>query len=246
MPFGGTEVRSRNVHARPLPERFHPRRVAGEYAPPRSWTSSDRRPPTFWIRTRAPLAARSRSAKLLPAGKSKTPRMPSLSSLPGERLPILTSFRVARGGVTKSCAPATLVHGSRASHPPSASWSGRPLSIGQIDAIPSQRSATSHGLPSSAGRQTAPGLPGGCVQATLTPSQTSAVQITSSGLHGVPLGACASAGHPGDAPLHCSARSHSPTAARHSTPALPAGRAAPEQWRRHRRGVHRGWRHQGR
>src|SRR5262249_14921262 len=81
---------------------------------------------------------------------------------------------------------------------------------------PSHASATSQAP--AAGRQTAPVLPAGWVHAPL-PSQTSAVHALPSGVHDVPFVLKASAGQADDVPVHVSATSHSPVAARHTVPA---------------------------
>src|SRR5438128_741258 len=116
---------------------------------------------------------------------------------------------------------------------------------------PGQVSATSHSL--AAGRHTVPPLPGGCWQLVLVPSQVSAVQGSPSSGHAapafptgcvhvvlVPLHTSAVQGLPSSVqlvpfdlktslgqvvllPVQLSATSHSPAAARHTVPVLPAG-----------------------
>jgi hypothetical protein len=92
-------------------------------------------------------------------------------------------------------------------------------SLGQLATVPLQASATSQSL--IAGRQTAPELPAGCVH--VPASHTSRLHALESGVQAVPLALKASGGHAVAVPLHCSLKSHSPTAGRHSVPELPAG-----------------------
>src|SRR5436190_19898870 len=114
---------------------------------------------------------------------------------------------------------------------------------------PGQDSAPSHWL--AAGRQTAPGLPGGCRQVVLAPSQvsvvqgspssgqaapalpagcvhvalvplhTSAVQGLPSSVQGVVLDLKRSVGQPVLVPVQVSATSHPLTAARQTAPGMP-------------------------
>src|SRR5438094_371848 len=86
---------------------------------------------------------------------------------------------------------------------------------------PGQVSATSHSF--TAARHTAPALPAGCVQVALVPLHTSLVQGSLSSVQAVPLGWKRSVGQVVLVPVQLSARSHSPAAARHTAPALPAG-----------------------
>src|SRR5438445_65979 len=85
---------------------------------------------------------------------------------------------------------------------------------------PGQVSSTSHSF--AAARQTAPGLPGGCRQVVLAPSQVSVVQGSPSSRQGAPA-LPAGCGHVALVPVQVSSRSHSPAAARQVAPALPAG-----------------------
>jgi hypothetical protein len=55
------------------------------------------------------------------------------------------------------------------------------------------------------------------------PLQTSVVHGFPSSVHAIPFPFFASVGHVVDEPVHVSATSHSPAAARHVVPALPAG-----------------------
>src|SRR5207247_8479506 len=82
-------------------------------------------------------------------------------------------------------------------------------------------SATSHSP--AAARHSVPALPAGCWQVSLVPSQVSVVHALPSSVHGVALAFFASVGHAAFVPSQTSATSHSPAAARHSVPALPAG-----------------------
>src|SRR5881296_2372452 len=116
---------------------------------------------------------------------------------------------------------------------------------------PGQVSSTSHSF--AAGRQTAPGLPGGCRQVVLVPSQVSVVQgspssgqaapalpagcvhvalvpLHTSAVQGLPSSVQAVVldrkrlfGHVVLVPVQVSVTSHSLTAARQTVPALPAG-----------------------
>src|SRR5438067_1193834 len=94
-------------------------------------------------------------------------------------------------------------------------------SVGHAAFVPSQTSATSHSP--TARLHTALALPAGCWQVSLVPSQVSAVHGLWSSEHAVPLGSFASAGHAAFIPSQTSATSHSPTAGRHTSLALPAG-----------------------
>jgi hypothetical protein len=67
------------------------------------------------------------------------------------------------------------------------------------------------------GRQTAPALPAACWQAVLVPSHLSVVQMLPSSVHGVPA-SLTSMGQAGLKPVHTSATSHSPAAARQDVP----------------------------
>src|SRR5437870_536111 len=86
---------------------------------------------------------------------------------------------------------------------------------------PGQVSATSHSP--AAGRHTAPALPAGCWHVALVPSHWSRVQGLVSAVQVVPDAFLASAGQVLLVPVQFSATSHSPVAARHWAPALPAG-----------------------
>jgi hypothetical protein len=97
-------------------------------------------------------------------------------------------------------------------------------SAGQVALVPEQVSAASQAP--TAARQTAPALPTGCWQLTLEPSHWSFVQAFPSSVQAVPLGFFASAGQLVEVPLHVSAASHSPAAARQLVP-LPTGEQIP-------------------
>src|SRR5439155_621039 len=99
------------------------------------------------------------------------------------------------------------------------------VSSGQAALEPVQVSARSHGP--AAARQTVPALPAGrghaaqalpagCWHLLLSPSQPSAVHGLPSSAQVVPLALHVSAGHSGPLPVHVSATSHSPAAARHT------------------------------
>src|SRR5437899_2793674 len=94
-------------------------------------------------------------------------------------------------------------------------------SAGHAVFVPSQASATSQ-TPAAA-RHGVPGLPAGCWQVSLVPSQVSVVHGLLSSVHPVPLGSFASAGHAVFVPSQASATSQTPAAARHSVLAFPAG-----------------------
>src|SRR5207245_1388309 len=85
---------------------------------------------------------------------------------------------------------------------------GSNMSAGQVVLVPVQFSSTSQGP--AAARQTAPGLPAGCWQASLDPSHSSVLHGLRSSVHPVPAGALASAGHVALEPVQFSAGSHSP------------------------------------
>src|SRR3989475_10177960 len=90
-------------------------------------------------------------------------------------------------------------------------------SAGHEVLVPVQVSATSHAP--AAARHTVPALPAGCWQRALLPLQVSVVHGLPSSVHAVPLGFLASDGQARPAtPVHVSARSHSPAAARHTVP----------------------------
>jgi hypothetical protein len=93
------------------------------------------------------------------------------------------------------------------------------LSAGQLVFVPSQVSATSHTL--AAARQIVLAGATGCWQIMLAPSHRSRVQGSPSSVHAVPLGlGPVSAGHPTLDPVHISAKSQSPEAARQIVVAL--------------------------
>jgi hypothetical protein len=94
-------------------------------------------------------------------------------------------------------------------------------SAGHAVEAPVQDSATSHSP--VAARQTVPAFPAGCEHSAEEPSHWSSVQGLLSLEHAVPLFFATSAGHAGFVPSQVSARSHSPAAAWHTVPALPAG-----------------------
>src|SRR2546429_338788 len=94
-------------------------------------------------------------------------------------------------------------------------------SVGQAVLVPVQVSTTSHS-PATA-RHTAPAFPAGCWQVTLESSHCSRVQGLVSAVQEVPADFLASVGQAVVAPAQVSARSHSPAAARHTVPAVPAG-----------------------
>src|SRR6266566_5215420 len=98
-------------------------------------------------------------------------------------------------------------------------WSLKP-SAGHAVFVPSQTSATSQSP--AAARHSVPALPAGCWHVSLVPSHVSVVHGLPSSVHAVPLWCFASAGHAAFAPSQTSATSHSPAAARHGVPALPA------------------------
>jgi hypothetical protein len=95
------------------------------------------------------------------------------------------------------------------------------VSRNPMNVAPGQVSARSQSF--AAGRHTAPGLPGGCVQLMLAPSQMSVVHGSASAVQAVPLGLNGFAGQVVLVPLQVAGRSHSPAAARHTVPAFPAG-----------------------
>src|SRR5438477_128727 len=97
----------------------------------------------------------------------------------------------------------------------------RKASAGQVVLVPVQVSAVSHGP--AAARHTVPAFPAGCVQVALVPLQMSRVQTLLSSVHAVPFDLKVLVGHVVLVPVQVSATSHSPAAARHSAPALPAG-----------------------
>src|SRR5205809_813729 len=72
-------------------------------------------------------------------------------------------------------------------------------------------------------RDTAAGVPAGCVHVALVPLHTSVVHRLPSSVHGVPLAWKASLGQVVLVPVQLSATSHSPAAARHTAPGFPAG-----------------------
>ena len=78
--------------------------------------------------------------------------------------------------------------------------------------VPVHVSAGSH-APVEA-RHTVPAFPAGCWQVMFDPSHRSTVQTLPSSVHAVPDAFLASAGHVAAEPVHVSARSHSPAAAR--------------------------------
>src|SRR5213594_4543881 len=86
---------------------------------------------------------------------------------------------------------------------------------------PGQVSATSHSF--AAARHTTPALPAGCVQVALVPLHTSLVHGSPSSVQAVPFGWKVSVGQVVLMPVQASATSHSPAAARHTVPPLPAG-----------------------
>ena len=88
------------------------------------------------------------------------------------------------------------------------------MSAGQVVLVPVQFSSTSQGP--AAARQTAPGLPAGCWQASLDPSHSSVLHGFPSSVHAVPAGVLASAGQFGPFPGQLSAGSHSPPDGRHT------------------------------
>jgi hypothetical protein len=92
--------------------------------------------------------------------------------------------------------------------------SGSRASPGHDVLAPLQVSTGSHS-PADA-RHSVPALPAGCWQRELVPSQRSSVQTLLSAVHAVALAFLASLGQLADDPVHDSARSHSPAAARHS------------------------------
>src|SRR5439155_5018147 len=92
---------------------------------------------------------------------------------------------------------------------------GSKASAGQAVLDPVQVSSTSQG-PADA-RQTAAAFPAGCWQASLLPSHSSRLHGLPSSVHAVPAGFFVSAGQLAPVPVQCSAGSHSPAAARHST-----------------------------
>src|SRR5919198_5797810 len=94
--------------------------------------------------------------------------------------------------------------------------SRNPMSV-----APGQVSARSQSF--AAARHMAPGFPGGWMHVALVPLHTSAVHGSPSAVQGVVLGWKRSGGQVVLVPVQVSATSHSFTAARHSTPALPAG-----------------------
>src|SRR5437763_11026085 len=107
-------------------------------------------------------------------------------------------------------------------------------SVGHAVLVPVQVSATSHSP--AAARHTVPAFPAGCVQVLVLPSHRSRVQGLVSAVQAVPAGCLASAGQAVLVPVQVSATSHSPAAARHAAPALPAGcwqvALAPSPWSR--------------
>jgi hypothetical protein len=90
----------------------------------------------------------------------------------------------------------------------------RKASAGQVVEVPVHVSATSQAP--FAARQTAPAFPAGCWHPTFVPSHWSFVHGLLSAVQAVPLGFFASAGQLADVPVHVSAKSHSPAAARHT------------------------------
>src|SRR5207245_4565797 len=88
----------------------------------------------------------------------------------------------------------------------------------------------------AAARHSAPAFPAGCVQVLVLPSHWSSVHGLVSAVHAVPAGCLASVGQVVLVPVQLSATSHSPAAARHTAPALPAGcwqaALAPSHWSR--------------
>jgi hypothetical protein len=94
-------------------------------------------------------------------------------------------------------------------------------SVGHVADEPVHISTRSHSP--DAVRHVVPPLPAGCWHATFVPSHRSSVQTFPSSVHPVPFVFFASVGHVADDPVHVSARSHSPAAARQLAPALPAG-----------------------
>src|SRR5437899_3237476 len=68
----------------------------------------------------------------------------------------------------------------------------------------------------AAAQHTVPARPAGCWHVSLVPLQVSAVHGLPSSVHAVPLACLASAGQLALEPVQVSARSHSPTAARHT------------------------------
>ena len=99
--------------------------------------------------------------------------------------------------------------------------------MGHEATAPSQDSARSQSP--LAARQTVPAFPAGCWQVTFEPSQRSSVQTLLSLVQAVPLDFLTSAGHVLLAPVHASARSHSPPAARQEVPEATKVQVAVQQ-----------------
>jgi hypothetical protein len=93
-------------------------------------------------------------------------------------------------------------------------------SPGQVALVPLHVSAWSHSP--AAARQVEPAFPAGYWQSTLEPSHWFRVQGLPSLVQAVPDDFLASLGQVVLEPVHVSAWSQSPAAARHVTPALPA------------------------
>src|SRR5438132_42725 len=94
-------------------------------------------------------------------------------------------------------------------------------SVGQVVLVPVQASAPYHSF--TGARNSVPSSSAGCVQVLVLPSHRSRVQGLVSAVQAVPAGCLASAGQVVLVPVQLSATSHSPAAARHAAPALPAG-----------------------
>lgn len=92
-------------------------------------------------------------------------------------------------------------------------------SAGHVNDAPVQTSSASQNP--TAARHTVPAFPAGCAHTPLL--HTSSEQTFVSAVQPVPLLLKTSVGQVVDVPLHVSATSHSPAAARHSVPAFPAG-----------------------
>src|SRR5207249_3209551 len=98
---------------------------------------------------------------------------------------------------------------------------GLRTSAGHVELEPVQVSAGSH-TPVEA-RQLTPAFPVACWQRSFVPSHLSVVQALPSSVQAVPFVFLTSvAGHVVLDPVQVSARSHSPAAARHVVPELPA------------------------
>src|SRR5213078_4522105 len=90
-------------------------------------------------------------------------------------------------------------------------------SVGQVELVPVQLSATSHSP--AAARHTAPAFPAGCVHVAPEPLHTSVVHTLPSSVQVVPLALKTSVGQAVLVPVQLSATSHSPAAARQTVPA---------------------------